>query len=236
MFAQGVLVKNDVKPLKLDSSIANFDPARYHKIQIIDIKFGRFFSDDRGFQSLLKSYDLAPGSSDYFVLGGNYQYLIKKLNLGFKGDMAYQNINNIPTLWHANWQGILGYTLLRNKKKIFTLNTNFGVQTSTIRFGSVPPAFLANANVSHSESKLFQKQFIVGPTINFNKLAVKNLIEQGLTFGLEAGVNFAPFKGTWKYGFRDQDDVFVGDIVTDMPQAAKQTYFATLKIGFWAAR
>lgn len=234
--AQGTLINNEVEPIKIDSTIANFDPARYHKLQIIDFKLGRSVSDDRGFQNLLKSYGLAKGVSDFYEIGVNYQFLIKKVNLGGKGNIAYQKIDNKPKLWHGYWQGSIGYAIIRKEKKIITVNANLGVQTSTIRFGSVPPTFLASANVSHYDSKLFQKQFIIGPTINFNQLYFKNSIDRGLSLGFEAGVNFAPIKGTWKYGYRDDDDVFVGDKVSNMPQAARQTFFATLKFGFWGAR
>lgn len=235
-FSQGVLVDRNTKIVTSDSLFEKIDPARYHSIQIIDIKFGQLYSDDRGFRRLLKYNGYNPGKQNFYDVGLNYNYLLKKLNLGLKADFSFQNTNISPALWHANWQAIVGYAIKRRDKTIITLNANLGVQTSTIRFGATPPDFLSQIDVIHSASKLFQKEFIVGPTINFNKFFNKNRTYQGFTLGLEAGVNFAPFKPVWKYGYNDDDNLFVGQKIIDMPQAAKQTYFTTLKFGFWSAK
>lgn len=235
-YSQGVLVDQNTQIITENAPIQIIDPARYHSIQIIDIKVGQLYSDDRGFNRLLKYNGYKPGKQNFYDIGLNYNYLIKKLNLGLKADFSFQNTNVSPALRHASWQAIIGHTLKRKDKTIITLNGNLGVQTSTIKFGDSPPDFLSQINVVHSSSKLFQKEFIFGPTINYNKIFSKTRSYRGFSLGLEAGVNFAPFKSVWKYGYTDNEDLFVGQKITDMPKAARQTYFTTLKLGFWSAK
>jgi hypothetical protein len=235
-FSQGVLVDRKPSVLPNEVPVQIVDPARYHSIQIIDIKVGQLYADDRGFNRLLKYQGLKPGKQTFYDVGLNYNYLIKKLNLGLKADFSFQNTESSPALNHVAWQAIIGYSVKRRDKTIITLNGNLGVQTSTIRFGYTPPVFLSQVNVVHSSSKLFQKEFVIGPTFNINKFFNKTRSYQGFSLGLEAGVNFAPFKSAWKYGYTDNDDLFVGEEITDMPKAARQTYFTSLKFGFWSAK
>jgi hypothetical protein len=228
--AQGILVP------KIDSANIKIDPARYHKLQIIDFKIGNHYSDDRSFQRFLKDYGYEPGKNTFFDFGVSYNYLVKKLNLGIKGDLSTQNTTSSIALKHLGWQATIGYALKRKESYLITLNSNFGVQTSTIRFGGNPPDFLAKLDYDHSSSRLFQKQFVVGPTININKLYNKRFEDGGLSLGLELGANYAPFKPKWSYGFEDENNEFIGQRVNNLPQVGKTSYFTTLKLGFWAAK
>lgn len=234
-WTQGVIIK-DNNILTSEPAVAKIDPARYHKLQIIDLKIGHLYSDDRAFQKMLKNYGFKPGVGDFIDIGLNYNYLIKKLNFGFKGDLAFQRQHEKKSLWHAYWQGSIGYALFRKQNKIISFNTNFGVETSSIRFGNVPPDFLYQLNYSHESSKLFQKQIIIGPSISFNKLGNKMRMDNGLSFGFEMGVNFAPFTPTWKYGYDDENYVFIGETIAEVPQASKNSIYTKLKIGFWSAK
>lgn len=232
---QGIIIKGSKEDVPMPSQFEKMDAARYHKIQMIDVKFGQFYSNDRGFQRFMKDYGFAPGSQNFIDIGANYHYLVKKVNVGGRVDFAFQNNSMKPALWHISWQGTVGYALFRKQNTIFTINSNIGVQTSTIRFGSDPPDFLDDLGYPDEDCKLFQKQFIAGPSLNFNKIFNKTRIDKGFSIGIEAGVNFAPFKPVWKYGYTNNDSEFVGEKINNMPHASKQSYFTTIKIGFWNA-
>ena len=235
VFGQGIIITGDKVPA-VTEPFEKIDPARYHKIQIIDVKIGNLNSDDRGFQSLLKYYGFKPGSRNFITAGADYNFLVKKLNLGASGSFAVQTSGEKNALNHTFLQANLGYALIRKQNKILLLKSNFGLETSTIRFGHSPPDFLAQLNYSHDSSKLFQKQFIMGPAINFYRLFNKMHMDRGFSLGIEAGVNFAPFKATWQYGYDDENFDFIGEEIMDMPQTARQTYFTTIKFGFWVAK
>lgn len=235
VLAQGIIIQGQDNQV-VSPPIAKIDPARYHKIQIVDIEIGSLYSDDRGFQSLLKYYGLNPGKRNFTTIGIDYNFFIKRFKVGANGFLASQNSNAKPALWHANLLGNLGYTLYRQNSTLFSINANFGIETSTIKFGYSPPDFLAKLNYSHDASKLFQKQFITGPSISFQKLFNKMHMDRGFSLGIEAGVNFAPFKPTWKYGYDDENFDFIGEEIFDMPQAARQTFYTSLKLGFWSAK
>lgn len=235
VYSQGIIIKGSKDDVPSPSKFEKMDPARYYKIQIVDIKVGQFYSNDRGFQRFLKNYGYKPGSGNFINIGANYHYLVKKVNLGGRVDFGFQNTNQKPALQHISWQGILGYSLFRKQNTIFTINSNVGVQTSTIRFGSSPPDFLADLQYPDESCKLFQKQFIVGPSLNYNKIFNTLRIDRGISIGIEVGVNFAPFKPIWRYGYTDNNSEFIGEKIPNMPQVSKQSYFTTIKIGFWNA-
>ncbi|MES2798192.1 MAG: hypothetical protein V4683_19645 [Bacteroidota bacterium] len=234
--SQGILIDRQTNIAKIDTSYQKIDPARFHKIQVFDLKLGRMVSDDRGFQRLLKNNGFAPGQPSFYEAGINYNYLIKKLNLGLKASIEWQSFNKQASLWHAGWQASIGYALKRKLNTILTLNSNLGVQTSTISFGADPPDFLKRLNYSHESSKLFQKQFILGPSINYHKIFNQKKVDRGLSLGFEVGINFAPLNPVWKYGYDDENYDFIGERIFDMPQAAKNSYFTSLIIGFWSAQ
>jgi hypothetical protein len=234
--AQGILVERKVNLAKIDTVFTKIDPARYHKIQIIDFKIGSTYSDDRAFQQLLKNKGFQPGTNNFYSIGINYSFLVKKVVFGLKGDFAVQTDPKVADLRHRDFQAGLGYAFKRKNNLIFTVNGNVGSQTSTIRFGSIPPDFLLKLDYDHSASKLFQKQFIIGPSINLNKIFNKKYDDGGFSLGLEFGVNFAPFNSKWQYGFTTDDGEFIGETIIDMPHAAKSTYFTSLKFGFWRAK
>jgi hypothetical protein len=235
VLAQGIIIQGQDNQV-VSPPIAKIDPARYHKIQIVDINIGSLYSDDRGFQSLLKYYGLNQGKGNFGSIGIDYNFYIKRFKVGAYGFLADQNSNAKPALWHANLLGNLGYALYRHNSTLFSVSANLGVETSTIRFGYSPPDFLAKLNYSHDASKLFQNQFIMGPSISFQKLFNKMHMDKGFSLGIDAGVNFAPFKPVWKYGYDDENYDFIGEEIFDMPQAARQTFYTTLKLGFWSAK
>jgi hypothetical protein len=234
--SQGIIIR-DNKSTNASAIINKIDPARYEKIMIVNLKVGQCFSDDRGFNSFLKYYNLTPGINNFTDIGAEISYTIKKLNLGFKTDFMFQNNDIQPALWHKNWQLKVGKTLIRNKGLILTLNGNIGAQTSTIKFGNAPqPDFLRQLGYSIEQAKLFQSQFIMGPNISINKMFDKKSEGRGFSIGLESGVNFAAKKPNWKYGYTDAEANFVGETINDMPLAGRQNFYTTLKIGFWSAR
>jgi hypothetical protein len=235
LIGQGTIIKGNSEP-ESGPPITKIDPARFHKLQIIDFKIGRFYSDDRAFQKLLKNYGYNTGKREFTDIGLNYSYLIKKLNLGLKADAAFQSNTVKPALWHVYWQASLGYALFRKQNKVLTLNMNTGVETSTIRFGANPPDFLNQLNFPHESSKFFQKQFLFGPSVSFNRLGNKMKEDSGISLGFEMGANFAPFKPIWKYGYEDENSDFIGNTITEIPQASRQSFYTSIKIGFWAAK
>ncbi len=235
IMSQGIIIRGNDKPTT-GTIYEKMDPARYEKIQVFDLKLGSMYSDDRGFQQLLKYNGFEPGQTSFYTIGLNYSYVEKKLHLGIRGNLGFQNSSSKAALWHANWQGTIGKTLLRKQNNILSLNANMGVETSTIRFGDNYPNFLANSSYANVASKLFQKQFHIGPSINFNRIQNKLRIDRGLSIGFEVGINFAPFYPVWKYGYNSDIDGFIGEKIKDMPQAARQQYYASVKIGFWNAK
>ena len=232
---QGIIIKGSKEDIPPPTQFEKMDAARYHKIQIVDFKIGQFYSNDRGFQRFLKDYGFAPGSRNFTEIGANYSYLVKKLNLGGRIDFGWQNSKESAKLNHVSWQGTAGYSLFRRQNTIFTINANVGVQTSNIRLGGNPPDFLDDLGYPDEDCKLFQKQFIAGPSLNYNKIFNKTRIDKGFSIGIEAGVNFAPFKPVWRYGYTSNESEFIGEKINNMPHASQQSYFTTIKIGFWNA-
>ncbi len=237
--AQGIIVKSNAPSPNIDNIDHSIDPARYEKLMIIDLKIGSLYADDRGFQRLMKDEGFKAGSRNFANIGFDFKYIKRKINFGFTGNFAFQTSGNIQALKHNNWQFQIGKTLLRNKGKILLINANLGAETSNIKFGANPFSFLATINLPHDQCTLSQKQLILGPSISFDKILDTDGDGKGITFGIDAGVNFAPFAPIWKYGYKASDgqySEFVGETITNMPYASRQSFFVNVKIGGWGAR
>ncbi len=236
LLAQGLFPKSKAENKLIEPPTLKVDPARFFKLQLVEFKAGYLNSDDWLFQRMLKNNGFMPGQSNFYDFGLKYTMVIQKFTYGANAELTTQNSEKIPSLGHKLLQAELGYILIRNRNNLFSISTKFGLQSSKIKFGdNKPPAFLTFMNFSHGSSKLYQQQFILGAAANFNKLFLNQKKDGGLTLGIEAGINFAPFKSHWKYGYDYANSSQINTNNNEMLQTSKETFNITLKLGLWDA-
>lgn len=242
LFTKTVVMGQEVV-IEVDKSVFEnnqiIDPARYHKLLIIDGGIGSAYSDNRGFNRLLRQWGKTPGTENLISGLLNLKYISAKNVMGINGYLYGQN-STTPTLAHIGSSVYFGRTLIRNKGQILSVHGNLGYYQSHIRFGISPPLPLASISVTHSRSKLFTNQVFIGPSLDFSKV-FRNKIkpDRGAILSLSTNINYTPWAGTWRYGYNYSDGEtteFIGEKITDMPKTAQIQYNLSIKLGMWLAR
>lgn len=213
------------------------DPARYKTLFTINLGAGTANADNRYFNALMRNEGIKYLKSVKTPLEISAGVIYKK----YMFDAHYQYIAGSKTekiaLTHQNFALGVGRTFIRQNNIILGVLGYIGKANSFTKFDkTILPSFLNGRNLPQDISELKQNQWNTGLGIDLNRFWELQNSGRGFSLGVKATYFTNLGKPIWKYGYvyEDGDQTgYEGDVITDLPNAFKNTFSITAKIGYW---
>ncbi len=213
------------------------DPARYKTLFTINIGVGTAKADNRYFNALMRNEGLKYEKS----LNAPFEICASIINKKYIFDGHFQYIAGSKTdkiaLNHKNYAFGIGRTIIRQNNIILGVLGYLGKDNSATKFDkTILPSFLAGRNLPQDISELKQDQWNTGLGVDINRFWELKNSGRGVSLGLKATYFTNIGKAKWKYGYTYEDGDqtgYEGDVIDGLPNAFKNTFSITAKIGYW---